>query len=137
MSEVELGERVSSLETAVSTLHADIADVKGTMSAGFRELNKTLSDANKTNWSVILSGVMVALALYAAAIRPLSQDVGRLEEIVTRQGQLLTEVRVAQATSTGKIESLGIDLKTVIDRGSPITDRRLSVLEQRDRERRP
>jgi hypothetical protein len=69
--------RVSSLETTVKGLHDDLADVKLAMGEGFRDLQKSMSNASRTNWSFVFGVIAVAGGLWAAGMRPMQNDIDR------------------------------------------------------------
>lgn len=96
-----VGERVSAMEVTVAQMHADIVDLKLALDRGLRDLQQTINGSARTNWGVVLAGIMVALALYAAAIRPVESDVARLAvsakvlaDAVLEQNKTATESQV-------------------------------------------
>jgi len=133
-----LAERVSSLETSVKGLFAQLEDVKRTMADGFADIQSTLRASGRTNWSVIFAGVGLVVAVYAAAVRPIMADVSRIELdsktlalAVVEQNKRLQAIEVQVMVNTAALKVITADLERIRNEGSPITDRRLSILEMR------
>ena len=110
--------RVSSLETSVENLRTDIQDLK-----------KTVQASLKTNWGVLISGVGLVAVLWAAAIRPVSTDVARLDGVLTVQTAAVNVLTARLAAQQAEIAAVTTTLETVRTEGSPITRERLSRLE--------
>lgn len=134
--EKTLGERVSSLETSVAGLHSELSDVRRTLNDGFRDLHNSMASGNKTNWGVVLTSILVVMALYAAAIRPIIGDVGRLEDngltlatAVLDQNKFVQENRNSIMVLNAQVEALRQSFEDVKTQGAPAIDRRLSILE--------
>ena len=103
--------RVSVLEDAVKNLHQDLNRVETSMAQGFSDIQSVLRGSAKTNWGTVISAVMLLLALYAAAIYPLTRDVERLQSNDATQvsatlhlQEQQTEMRVQHAVDGGKVD---------------------------------
>ena len=127
-------ERLGRLETSVENLHNEFTDIRGTL----REIQSALGRSRETNWSVIFAGIAVAGSLYAAAIRPLAQDIERqtAEKAVIAQAVLTQTERVSRAeNSMARLDAVVSTLqeanKELKDHGLAGADRRLSLLEYR------
>ena len=136
-------ERIGRLETLVESIHEEQADIRNTL----KSIQNTLARSRETNWSVILSGIMVVGAIYAAAIHPLAQDISRsdrnlesLAQTTTKKAETLAEAVLVKGVELQKLQTevakLAIEqaidvanLKEVHDNGSPIKDRRLTLIE--------
>lgn len=128
----DTNERLSRLETTVEALHDDFADVRGVL----KDIQGSLARGRETNWSVIFAGLAVVGSLYAAAIRPLSQEIERSQHTAETLSQAVVLQNGKIESNTMETAKLGVMLDamtTTISRierdGSPITDRRLSVIE--------
>jgi preprotein translocase subunit SecF len=120
-----LDARVSSLETSVSAIHADVTEIKRLLSANSR-----------TNWGVIMSGLLLVGSLWAAAIRPLQNDLERNERsaATVAQAVIIQDSKIGmQAVDLAKIQ-LNLDrqvekFEEVRLNGSPATRERLLRIE--------
>ena len=155
-----LHERVSGLEASLAGLQHEMVALQESVTDGFRDLKKSADDSSRTNWTVVLGGIVVLMAVYAAAVQPIVKDLTRQEsqagvlaDAVLKQNQALNDQRVEGAIARATVESLVTSvqnfrdtgspalvpqiaaikekLATIEAQGSPITDRRLSVLEYR------
>ena len=91
-----LDARVSSLETSVAAIHADVTEIK-----------RLLSQNSRTNWGVIMSGLLLVGSLWAAAIRPLQNDLERNERSASTVAQavILQDSKIGiQAVELAKIQ---------------------------------
>lgn len=93
--------RVSSLETSVDSLHEDLVDVKRAMGVGFDRIQTALTSSSRTNWSVIFAGLALVGTVWAAAIRPLTADIGRIEK--TEEMAAILTVKNADRNTEEKI----------------------------------
>lgn len=125
-------EHLEHTDRAVAQLHAELREIR-TMLA---DLSDRITEGAKPNYALLLGGVGVLLSLYAAAIRPVTQQVDRLE--LDRQAAasaLLHQAAVTTATeanvirSTAKIEAIERTLEDVAVSGSPSLRARMAVLE--------
>ena len=125
-------ERLGRLETSVENLHNEFTDIRGTL----REIQSALGRSRETNWSVIFAGIAVAGSLYAAAIRPLAQDIERQ----ANEKAVIAQAVVAQTERFGKAENSITSIEARLAQmseferemkvtGSPGADKRLSLLE--------
>lgn len=138
----DINERVGKLETSVGNLHSEVADLKTSMSQGFREISATLSQNSKTNWGVVFAGLAIGGSLYAAAIRPLQSDISRVADDVHSVGNaeketqaVIGSLKIRLAEIDTELDMAKADVKRINDYGSPVTITRLSLLEMRDKER--
>ena len=127
-------ERIGRLETAVDGLHAEFTDIRFTL----RTIQDSVSRSRETNWGVVLAGLAVAGSLYAAAIRPLEQEVIRqrgeatdIAHAVVRQDERASAVVAKLDGVVADSVWLKAQLADVRDHGSPIMDKRLTLLEYR------
>lgn len=134
----DLSERVSSLEAIVSGLHSELSDIKAAMTDGFTEMRQAQHAASKTNWGVIFTGIGLLVVIWAAAIRPIVSDVDRVEKnlssatsVLMTHNAILSDRGAILARQGEQLEALRRDLERITTFGSPITDRRLSVLEMK------
>jgi hypothetical protein len=126
--------RVSVLEKSVVDLHEDFSDVKKALA----DIQEVMRTGGRTNWTVIFAGIALLLAVWAAAIRPLAQDIDRIDE-GTKSTLLITKDLTSQVnTQQVQIQinsSSFINIQKQLDdihaHGSPITDRRLALIEQK------
>ena len=133
-----LSERVSALEVGVENTRKDVASLKVTVEDGLDKVQQALLATRTTNWSVVMAGIAVVLALYAAAIRPVESDIARQEieaktvaAAVLEQNRLLSKHEVDIARANERIAALRVDMATIVAEGTPVLDRRLSILEYR------
>lgn len=121
----EVFERLGRLETSVESLASSV-----------KALADSYASSRQTNWGVVASFAVVVLALYAAAISPIHADVERaaagaerLASAVLLQNDNIQKLQIEQALQHGDAERLRADFNAVRDQGSPITDKRLAILE--------
>lgn len=123
----DIAERVTGLEVSVDGLHSDLIDFKKSLSDTLHELQQQVASAQKTNWSVILTGIMVVIALYAAAVRPVESNVARLDDraktladAVLDQNKILSQLQISVAVQEQRVGLL-----------APSITQRLAILEYR------
>lgn len=153
-------------------------DIRSSSAASFHELQNKLSSSQRTNWGTVMAAMLVGIALWAAAIRPIDisldnersetragvdrihNDAADLAKAVLEQNKQIsslqnaetkaeadraslradiirmdmngtagTSLRLGEVLATTK--SMKEDLDQIRDKGSPITDKRLALLEQR------
>lgn len=92
--------RVSSLETSVQNLHDVVSEIK----QGIETIKVALQDNAKTNWNLILTAGFLILAVWAAAIHPLSDTLDNqkataatLADAVLKQNDKINELHTQQA----------------------------------------
>jgi hypothetical protein len=69
-------ERLSRMEESQANFRSDLNSIKHTV----EDIRKAIGASQKTNWGLIFGGVALMGSLWAAAIHPISQDQGRVEE---------------------------------------------------------
>lgn len=121
----DFGERITALEVSVAAMRDDVSMIKASVSGSAR-----------TNWGVVFSGVALMGGLYAAAIRPVENDVTRLAVTantqalaVLEQNKIITAHEIAIATLAEQMHDLKADVKMIAEQGSPATNVRLAILE--------
>lgn len=130
----DLPSRVSRLETVVGTIHEDLSDLKKEI----KNLSDSLSKGSQTNWTLVFAGIALMGGLYAAAIRPLTSEIERqdrdsnkLAEAVLLQNNKVGDLQLEMIKGTVEREALMEKVQTISDYGSPIADKRLTILEYR------
>lgn len=116
--------RFATLAERVEGITVNLAALETNVEVGFEKLQTAIAGLSKTNWNLVISAVLLTMAVWAAAIRPVVNDV--------------TEMKTARASDhdaivilSTKLADTKAALDVVIERGSPITDRRLSILEMK------
>jgi methyl-accepting chemotaxis protein len=94
------GERIGKLETTVEGFHEQFRSMNATL----EKIQDSLSSSKQTNWATVIAAIVLGLALWAAAIRPINNDVER---------QALAAEKIAEAVlvQNDKISSLQIDAR--------------------------
>ena len=142
MSEQNLnvGERIGRLETTVEGFHDQFRQISITLG----KIQDALAVGKQTNWSLVIAGLFLVLAIWAAAIHPINQDVERqavaasdLAKAVLIQNSTISEINgTLKENSTRQInDEKEIDL--IRTQGSPVVASRLSILEYRMDEIQP
>ena len=128
------GERITKLETSIANIEGDLGGIKSAINA----IGDKLSRGRETNWSVVFAGVIVVLALYAAAIRPLNIDIDRqvaqagdIAKAVLEQNKVTGEMKNEVTKLQIEVAFLRTELDYIKDNGAPITDKRLTVIENK------
>jgi hypothetical protein len=134
----KFNERVSALETGVLNLRADMLKVEAAVKEGFREIATAVGANSRTNWSTILAALLVLLALYGATVRPITADVARQEAsaavqatAVLEQNKQIVGLQVQLAAYVRDLQRLEKDVGDLEKNGSPVMDKRLSLIEAR------
>lgn len=133
-------ERIGRLETAVEGIQSEFGEIRQTLS----DIQRTLGKSKETNWSVVFAGLAIVGSLYGTAIRPLEN---RIDEEHTHAKDI-SDALLKQSEKFSGIESSIVQLqsasadsaqhiKEIYERGSPITDKRLSLLEWRLEQPKP
>lgn len=127
-------ERLGRLETTVEALHGELSEIRSSL----RDIGNAVGKSKETNWSIVFSGAMLVGGIYAAAIAPLNADMqrqersaGALAEAVVTRAQETVGLQAAAVELRVKVDSMSSRLKQLEDNGSPITDRRISIIETR------
>ena len=125
-------ERLARVEQALATL----AEAVSTVAQSVDAIKTDISAAGKTNWNVVLTAAIVVMALYAAAINPLANDVrrqetsaARLADAVIKQNDDIQKAQIAQAKLQADLLSVEASVRKIVDEGSPTVDKRLAILE--------
>ena len=127
-------ERTSALESWKSGVDKSIGSIFDKLD----HIESLLSANNKTNWGVIFAGMVLALGLWAAAIRPMNNDIDRQEknaevlaEAVKVQNVIQADFKAGQVAQDKDLASLKIAVDDIKEHGSPLTSQRISLLEYR------
>jgi len=133
-------ERIGKLETAVEGIRADFDSLD-------RKVEKVLDAVNRsqrTDWQTIFAGLIVIGALWASAIRPINADVekqavaaAKLAEAVLVQNKSIGELQVDLRGQSRDMASMEKDIDLIRQYGTPVTDKRITVLEYRMGEVQP
>ena len=122
-----LSERVARLETGMTTILHEIQALQG-----------AFANSTRTNWGVIFAAVGLVMAVWAAAIHPLNEDMARnennankLAEAVLKQNEAIGSLTTGREINIDRIAKINADMERIRNEGSPITDRRLAVTEYR------
>lgn len=126
-----LSERLGRVEVAVENLHADFIRVTDAL----EDLASSVSRGKETNWTLVLSGSMLVVALYAAAISPVKADIER--QAVVDASLLATigkfhdefdgvkDLQIAVRARLDALEIINSELRNTV----PSMDRRVALLE--------
>jgi predicted nucleic acid-binding Zn-ribbon protein len=118
-------ERLGRLETSVETLHESIDGLQRAIAS----LEAKIGLSGQTNWGVVVSLGMVLVSLWAATINPLKQELDRREPIFVEHDSRLKVIETLISRNTLRIDLLDQQLTDIRDHGSPITDKRLTLIE--------
>ena len=132
-------ERLGKLETAVTGIHEALDKFGRTLESMQTSINRS----GKTDWMVILTGLMVIGALWAAAIHPLQTNQDRQEKYAETQDKHAEELAEAVLKADDKTQTLRDEvvhikaiqevntaaIKEMEAHGSASADKRLTVLE--------
>ena len=133
------GERLGRVESSVDGLHSEVRDIRASVlriednfARSLGALQATVLKSEETNWSVVIAGVALVVGVYAAAIRPLQNDInrqeqtaGRIADAVLLQNQKVVDLQVAEARQNNDIASAIKDINHFAEHGSPDADKRL------------
>ena len=131
-------ERIGKLETAVE----DIRSGLNMLRKGQDDIQRTLAESGKANWTVIFTGLAVLLSfgvvMWGAAIHPLNMDINRSEksaetlaEAVKLQNVVIQELQIHAARLQDHQDSVLDTIKRFDEKGSAAADNRLDVIEWR------
>lgn len=129
-------ERIGRIETALGNVLEDFKEIRSSLNL----IQAAQQESGKTNWSVVIAGFSLVVGLvgglWAAAIRPLDSETRRLElnylsvdQILRDRGIIISQQRSDFGRLEEKLGSLHTEFELVREKGSPITDKRLSLLE--------
>jgi flagellar biosynthesis/type III secretory pathway M-ring protein FliF/YscJ len=139
------GERISALESAYGSFQKSFEDLRRSIDSVVIDLKKYISDVDarvtgvdarlqersSVNWMTVAAYIALGLSLYAFAIRPIEAE-------QYRQGAMLEQLlkdesggKIEDAKNEAKIGEMERRINSIVTEGSPITDRRLSLLEWR------
>jgi hypothetical protein len=128
------GERIANLESNQKSMQAWMTSIDSKL----ENLAKDLSVGRRTDWSVIVAGLMLIGAVWAAAINPIVHDLDRSDKNAEKMAVAVLEQNKVAATHERVLSGL-VDfrhstegemdrLKTI---GSEGADKRLTLLEFR------
>ena len=139
-----MGERVERLETTVETFVQNTREQFRSINASLDKIQDSLSTSKQTNWSVVIAAIVLGLAIWAAAIRPINQDVERsamaasdLAHAVVLQNDRINGIESSLRESTTKQTSDEKQIDLYRTEGTPSTAARLTLLEYRIDELQP
>lgn len=102
-------ERLGKLEATILSVRDELAGLRGAIAG----VQSSISTSRETNWATVAAWLALAGALYAAAIRPISNDISRQEtaaqalaEAVIEQNKTIKEMRVQQSINLQRIDEL-------------------------------
>ena len=139
-SEQNHGERIGRLETSQEQFQKVVEDQFIEIRRTLNAIQNSLSRSKETNWFLVIAimGMAVTLigALWASAIRPINQDIERsqrdaatLAAAVVTKGELIADHSATLVKLASQLEVLQSQFQDVYAKGSPITDKRLTLLE--------
>ena len=128
-----LSERLGRVEVSVENLHEDFTRVGDAVEILSANLNK----GRETNWTLVLSAIMLVGAIYAAAISPIQNDIARqaaddkkivandekLHDEITAMTSQLVEAKMRLAA----LELVNTELRNTV----PSMDRRVTLIEMK------
>jgi hypothetical protein len=120
-------ERIGKLETAVAEIQLNLTQMRDDIAV----IRDTVTKSKETNWGTVLAGVALVVGMYAAAVRPIEQELARQEVLLDKRGDVIQTLQNNQFEVKSRLSAVEEDMRTVQKEGAPITDRRLSVLEDR------
>lgn len=104
-----LNERVTSVETSLLGIQSQLASFGETLAA----IQSELKNNGRTNWPTIFGGLALLGGLWAASIRPVSQDIERqgrsaetLAAAVVEQNKQIAELRISVASAKANFDHL-------------------------------
>ena len=128
-----LSERLGRVEVSVENLHEDFSRVGDAVEILSANLNK----GRETNWTLVLSAIMLVGAVYAAAIAPIQNDIARQavddKQIVANDEKLheqvvdLTSQLVEAKMRLAALELVNTELRNT----TPSMDRRMTLIEMK------
>jgi hypothetical protein len=135
-------ERLGNLETAFALSQKAVSDELHEIRITLRAIEGRQSKSGETNWFLVIAimGMAVTLvgALWASAIRPINQDIERaqrdastLATAVVTKGELIARQESDLVRLKSQVDVLSGQFRDVYDHGSPITDKRLALIEYR------
>jgi len=135
-SETNHGERIGKLETWADNFQREFVSFRSEQRSSFDELQRSVNKGRETNWSLVIAGAVAVGSLWAAAIRPLNEDLKRQESRAVELAVMVARANDMQFANRNEMAKLSTELAVlqreftdVREKGSPITDRRLTLLE--------
>ena len=133
---------VEALTENVRHLAESIAEVGRNMQAGFDALREQMANRSRPQWNMYASwaGVVISVVgmVGTAVLRPMISDLARLESrmisaetLLTNRGLTIADVQREVALSQAGLKTLSERVELIGTHGSPITDKRLALLEYR------
>jgi len=130
------GERLKSLETWSANFQSEFIGFRSEIRSTLGDIQKTVSQSRETNWSLIIAGCIAIGSLWAAAIKPLNDDLKRQEvsakslaDMVSKANEMQFANKNEMSRLASEVGSLQRDFTEVRLNGSPVTDKRLTLLE--------
>lgn len=130
------GERVERLETTVESFVVNTRDQFLSINVTLEKIQDSLSSRQQTNWPLMVSIGFLALAVWAAAIHPLNQDLERqvtssskLAEAVLIQDDKIRALQIDQSRFQAEHTALEILVRDIQNNGSQATAARLILIE--------
>ena len=124
-------ERLTRLEGAVENLGQEFERVGTALDS----IERSLNEGHKTNWSVVIAGVLLVLALYAAAISPLKADLERQAKVDAAhevwdqkahdEADIVKDRQIDVISRLKALELINAELRNTV----PSMDRRVALLE--------
>jgi archaellum component FlaC len=132
--DIDNNERIGRLETSVEGLQKQF----DSFGKSLANIEHSISRGKETNWSVIFAGIAIVGSLWLAAIRPITQDIergnGAAKDIATAvlvKEEKITQQRIDFEKLSKDVSQLRELLTDTRLAGSPITDKRLTLIEFR------
>ena len=130
------GERLRSLETWSENFQSEFSGFRSEVRSTLGDIQKSIGAGRETNWGLIISGCIAIGSLWAAAIKPLNDDLKRQEasakalaEMVNKSNEMQFANKNEMARLSTEVAVLQREFVDVREHGSPITDKRLSLME--------
>ena len=127
-------DRLGRLETTVEGFHDQFRSINATLD----KIQDALNRGSQTNWSLVIAALFLVLAIWAAAIRPINQDVERqaaaaseLARAVLIQNNTISDIQGSLKENNTRQISDEKEIDLIRTQGSPVTASRISILEYR------
>lgn len=134
MSDPDVSERLGRLEAEFAAVTRDVGEIKTALGT----IQDAVMRGQRTNWPVMIGASALLLSLWAAAIRPLDNDLIRQQVSAERLATavLIQNDKIASAEREATrqlvlIQTVIADVTYMREHGTPSADRRLALLEQK------